>query len=80
VCRFKDHSHDELVDAWVIAFKKMVSNLRDPAARSLVNAIASEFQLRGECPPYRLVPAEQYYRPASIERVRDKMDRLGGEA
>jgi hypothetical protein len=74
--RFKDHSHDELVDIWVTAFKEMVSNPQDRAARSLVNDIASEFQLRGECPPYHLVPAEQYYRPlsASIERLRDKID------
>jgi hypothetical protein len=78
--RFKDHSHDELVGVWVTAFKEMASNPRDRAAWSLVNDITSEFQLRGECPPYRLAPAEQYYRPlsASIERLRDKMDRVRG--
>jgi hypothetical protein len=66
LARGRKHQHlsdEELSSGWVLALRNVVDDIHDPEWRAAERDFESEFALRGEEPPYHLVPDE-------LERLR----------
>ena len=56
--RGRKHQHlgtDQVVDAWIGAFRSMASNVRDQKMRAIEEDLKAELLLRGIEPPYDMV-------------------------